>query len=293
MEPRTVLVTGTTSGVGRALLDHYSRRGARVVSVNRRHLPELEAAYPSVRFECVDVRDADGVARLVERLAEAGELPELFLLNAGINAVDNDEAFDLATYKAVVDTNLYGVLHFVGPLTRLPADQRPRHLVAVSSMARYVGNPFALGYFTSKRALSACFEVWSQMYSGTDLIFQQVLLGPVPTAVFTLDDRSPAWVARVRSWFSGSLDGAVRAIAGFAATRRGRLFYPWRAVPLFLGMWLAQSLIPGLLRGRTTLAGRRRRGTERQRDAGGGASGRHEPSGRGATSDGRGRGDDG
>lgn len=293
MEPRTVLITGTTSGVGRALLDHYARRGARIVSVNRRHLPELEAEYPSVRFECVDVRDADGVARLLERLAEAGELPELFLLNAGINRVDNDEAFDLDAYKAVVDTNLYGVLHFVGPLTRLPVGQRPRYLVAVSSMARYVGNPYGLGYSTSKRALTACFEAWSQMYSGTDLIFQQVLLGPVPTAIFTLDGQSPAWVAKVRGCFSGSLDGAVRAVSGFAATRRGKLFYPWRAVPLYLGMWLAQSLVPGLLRGRTTLAGRRRRGAGRQRDAGGGASVRHEPSGREAAGDERGRRDDG
>ena len=35
------------------------------------------------------------------------------------------------------------------------------------------GNPYALGYSTSKRALSACFEVWARMYAGTDLVFQQ------------------------------------------------------------------------------------------------------------------------
>jgi hypothetical protein len=53
MELSRVLITGTTSGVGRALLDHYARRG----EPRRREpppLPELEARYPSVRFERVD-----------------------------------------------------------------------------------------------------------------------------------------------------------------------------------------------------------------------------------------------
>ena len=40
---------------------HYARSGAKVVSVNRRRVPELESDYPSVRFECVDVRSAEEV----------------------------------------------------------------------------------------------------------------------------------------------------------------------------------------------------------------------------------------
>lgn len=259
MERSRVLITGTTSGVGRALLDHYARRGASLVAVNRRHVPELEARYPSVRFERVDVRDADGVRGLVERLVAARALPDVFLLNAGINRIDNDEGFDLDAYREVIDTNLYGVLNFVGPLTRLPAGQRPRHVVAIGSLARYVGNPYALGYLTSKRALSACFEVWARVYAGTDLVFQQVLLGPVPTAILTLDEHAPPWVAEVRGWLSGSLEGTARAIARFAATRRRRLHYPRRALLPFLGLWLAQALFPGCWPGRTTLAGRPRR----------------------------------
>src|SRR5687767_4922860 len=141
---KTVLITGTTSGVGRALLEHYARSGAKVVSVNRRRVPELESRYPSVRFECVDVRSAEDVERLVGGLAECDELPDVFILNAGVNRVDNDESFQLATYKMVVDINLYGVLNFVQPLTLLPAGEHPPHLIAISSMASYVGTPYCL-----------------------------------------------------------------------------------------------------------------------------------------------------
>ena len=63
MKIESVLVTGTSSGLGRALLDLYAKSGVKVISVNRRRLPELEALYPRVRFECVDVRSAEEVER--------------------------------------------------------------------------------------------------------------------------------------------------------------------------------------------------------------------------------------
>jgi NAD(P)-dependent dehydrogenase (short-subunit alcohol dehydrogenase family) len=253
--PESVLITGTTSGVGRALLDHYSSSGTAVVSVNRRRVPELESGRSSVRFECVDVRSAEDVRALLGRLADAGALPDVFILNAGINRVDNDESFQLDDYRAVVDTNLYGVLNFVPPLTALPRSERPRHVVAISSMASYVGNPYGLGYATSKRALTACFEVWSEMYAGTHLVFQQVMLGPVRTTIYTMAGDFPTWMSKVKDLFSGSPDRTARAIARFVRTRRAKLFYPWHSVPLYFGMWLCRLLVPGFFRGRKTLKG--------------------------------------
>lgn len=259
MKVDSVLITGTTSGVGRALLEHFSSSGAKVVAVNRRRLPEMESRHPSVRFECIDVRAAARVASLVTRLSECSELPRVLILNAGINRIDNDESFALPEYKAVMETNLYGVLNFVQPLTRLPAGRVPRHVIAISSMVHYVGNPYGLGYTTSKAALTRCFDAWSKMYSGTDLIFQQVMLGPVDTDIYTMADRFPSWMGRTKKAFSGSLDGTVEAVSRFAETRRKKLFYPRRALPLYLGMWLGQSLLPGFFQGQTTLDGKARR----------------------------------
>ena len=256
---KSVLITGTTSGVGRALLAHYAQSGVKVISVNRRRVAELESQYPSVRFECVDVRAAENVNQLVRGLAASGQLPEVFILNAGINRVDNDESFQLSVYGEVIDTNLYGVLNFVGPLTQLPACSVERHVVAISSMANYAGNPYGLGYYTSKKALTACFEVWSKMYAGTDLVFQQVMLGPVPTAIYTMADRFPAWMVWIKNLFSASLDGTVRAISRLALTRKKKLIYPLQAFPLYGAIRLGRGLVPGFFLGRKTLAGKTRR----------------------------------
>jgi NAD(P)-dependent dehydrogenase (short-subunit alcohol dehydrogenase family) len=256
---KSVLITGTTSGVGRALLEHYAKSVAKVISVNRRRVPEFESGYPAVRFECVDVRSAEGVDALVRGLAASGELPDVFILNAGINRVDNDKSFELAPYREVIDTNLYGVLNFVGPLTQLSTGPVECHIVAISSMVNYAGSPYGIGYTTSKKALTACFEVWSRMYAGTNLVFQQVMLGPVPTAIYTLAEDLPAWMGWIKNLFSASPDRTARAISRFALTRKKKLFYPLRALPLFRAVQLGQSLIPGFFQGRKTLDGNSRR----------------------------------
>ncbi len=254
-----VLITGTTSGLGRGLLEHYAASGVKVVSVNRRRVAELEARHPSVHFACADVRSAGEVQDLITGLAASGELPDLFILNAGINRVDNDETFDLGAYRDVVETNLYGVLNFIAPLTRLPPARVARHVVAISSIVTCAGNPHGLGYQTSKRALTGCFDVWSQMYAGTDLVFKQVLLGPVPTSIYTMRDKLPGWMLRIKDLSGASLPGAVRAVSRFARTRRKKLIYPWRALALFGAMRLARAVFPGFLQGRRTLDGRPRR----------------------------------
>jgi NAD(P)-dependent dehydrogenase (short-subunit alcohol dehydrogenase family) len=259
MQVRSVLITGTTSGLGRALLEHYVSRQVKVIAVNRRRVPELEARAPSVRFECVDVRSAPDVEALLQALAAAGELPDVYILNAGITGADNDETFDLTLNRQVMETNLYGVLNFVGPLTRLPRTGGPCHIVAVSSMVAYAGNPYALGYQVSKRALTTCFDVWSRMYKGTDLIFKTVMLGPVPTAMTTMDRQLSRWAPRIRRLSSASMSSTVQAISRFATTRDRTLIHPWRAFAVFGATALVRQVIPGFIAGRRTLDGRPRR----------------------------------
>jgi len=255
----SVLITGTTSGLGRALLEHYAGSGVKVISVNRRRVPELEARHPSARFEQVDVRSTEEVAALVRGLADSGELPDVFILNAGINRLDNDEVFDLALYRDVIETNLYGVLNFIAPLTRLPPTGVERHVVAVSSVVTYAGNPYGLGYQTSKQALTRCFDVWATMYEGTDLVFKQVVLGPVRTDIYTMEDRLPGWMARLKRIGSASLDDTVRALARFSRSRKRKLIHPWRALALFGLARLARRVLPASAQGRRTLDGKPRR----------------------------------
>ena len=135
-------------------------------------------------------------------------------------------------------------------------------------MVDYVGNPYGLGYQTSKKALTACFDVWAGMYAQTDLVFKQVMLGPVHTGIYTMGDRLPGWMVRMRSLVSTSLDDAVGAISRFVPTRKRKLIYPSRALPAFGAMWLGRRLVPGFWQGRKTLDGKPRRKQPRVSAAG-------------------------
>ena len=253
-----VLITGTTSGIGRGLLKHYVQAGAPVTAVNRHVDPDLEAQYPMVRFQHMDVRDANAIKNLILQLAKEGEIPNIFILNAGVNRIDNDAALDLAQFKEILEINLLGVIHFVAPLTTLGTWARKIKVIAISSSTNYVGNPYCLGYYISKKAVTHSFEVLSAMYEKTNLQFKWVVLGPVPTAIESNSEKFPKTMALVKEMFSVSVDAAVRAIARFASSDRPRLVFPLRSFVLFQGVRLAQRIIPGFFRGRKTLAGRLR-----------------------------------
>ena len=231
-----------------------------MISVNRRRVAELEGRYPSVRFECVDVRSAKDVEALVRGLTASGELPDVFILNAGINRLDNDEAFDLPLYREVIDTNLFGVLNFIAPLTQRAGRRR---------RATRRGHQLH-GHLRRQ-------PVWprvSDEQAGSDDLLRRVVQhvhgdGPglqtghpgtrCTPSIYTMDEKLPGWMVRIKSLSSASLNGTVRAISRFARTRKKKLVHPWRAVAVFGAVRLARWLVPGFIQGRRTLEGKPRR----------------------------------
>lgn len=250
MTPRKphVLITGTTSGIGRSLLNLYARSDVTVTVLNRRRVEELVVAYPHVCFHEIDVRDDKAINNFIDRAIKTNQVPDIFILNAGINRIDNDLAFNLEQFKEVFDTNFFGVMNFVQPLTKMGTTFPKTRIVAVSSMADYVGNPYCLGYFISKKALTASFKVLSGMYKKTSLQFGWVVLGPVHTSIYCTSEKFPKIMARIKHFFSVSQDKTALAIAEFAKSEKQQLIFPWRAFFLFQGMQLAQKLIPGFYR---------------------------------------------
>ena len=258
MTTKHVLITGTTSGIGLGLLEHFARKGVRITAVNRRVDRAWSTPYPQVASQCLDVRDAAAIKNLIWALAKAGELPDLFILNAGINRLDNDSALNLEQFREVLETNFLGVLNFVAPLTELKAWPHRIKVVAISSVTNYIGNPYCLSYYISKKALTESFEIFAAMYCKTNLRFQWVVLGPVPSGIYATSENFPKIMVRIKEIFTVSLDRAVHVIAEFSQSDRRRLIFPMRAYFLVQGMRLLRFLIPGFYRGKKTLGGQER-----------------------------------
>ena len=140
-----VLVTGASSGLGRALAVRLADHGARVVATARRHGPlkELADRHPGVETRILDLKDADGIDRLCQSI---GPLTGA-VLNAGVTQVgtflDSTEEID----AAMIETNVTANVRLARGLCPSLSEGR---LVMVGSLAGQIPLPYQAVYSGTK-----------------------------------------------------------------------------------------------------------------------------------------------
>jgi len=114
---QTVIVTGSSSGIGRAIAERFAAEGAAVVT-NSRSQDRAEAAAADIRAAggeavgaAADVSDYDAVAGLVEAAVEAFGRLDVMVNNAGHTVTGPAEEMDPADWRSVVDVDLTGVYY--------------------------------------------------------------------------------------------------------------------------------------------------------------------------------------
>ncbi|HVN86192.1 MAG TPA: SDR family oxidoreductase [Candidatus Binatia bacterium] len=152
---KIVLVTGASSGIGKACADHLAARGFRVFGAQRRVPSDMSGI---VEMIAMDVNDDSSVAHGVQTILEqTGRIDAVVNCagNAYMGAVE-DTSIDEA--KAQLETNFFGVLRVCRAVLPAMRKQGGGYVVNISSLAGVLGLPFSGLYSASKFALEGMTE---------------------------------------------------------------------------------------------------------------------------------------
>jgi len=162
--PSTLLITGASSGIGRALAVEYGAGGASLALCARREAElakvadEVRAAGGSAVTIPVDVADVDAVAEAVRRAErDLGSL-DMVIANAGRGDTQLATRLTWKDVGPVVDVNVRGAFATLVAAIPVFVAQQRGHLVGISSLAGVRGLPTSAAYSASKAALSVFLE---------------------------------------------------------------------------------------------------------------------------------------
>ncbi len=156
MHDKVVVITGASSGIGKALAVKYAAEGWKLVLAARRieRLKELENQFKGVEILSVktDVTVEDDCKNLIHKAVEKFGKIDVLINNAGISMRALFEQVDLKVIRQVMDVNFWGTVYCTKyALSYLL--QTKGSLVGVISVGGYVGLPGRTGYSASKFAV--------------------------------------------------------------------------------------------------------------------------------------------
>lgn len=227
-EGKVVLITGASSGIGRALAREMARRRASLVITARREdrlhglAAELSATGARVLPCACDVtRDGD-VERAVElAVSELGRL-DFVVANAGFGVVGDVEDLSLDEYRRQFETNVYGVLRTAK--AAIPALKKTRgSLSLVGSVNGFVALPGNSPYSMSKFAVRALAEALSLELHADGVAVTHIAPGFVASEIRIVDNNGLLHAKQkdpIPSWLVMPTDKAARKITNAIASRR-------------------------------------------------------------------------
>jgi short-subunit dehydrogenase len=165
--PKSILITGASSGIGAALAREYAEPGVRL-SLSGRNRERLEAVAAEVSAAgaetttaVLDVSDATSTQEWVTKMDDSAPL-DLAIANAGISGGTFGGGESIEQAAAIFATNTGGVVNTLYPACERMAARGTGQIVVISSLAGFRGIPGAPAYSASKAAARA----WGEAMRG-------------------------------------------------------------------------------------------------------------------------------
>lgn len=236
---KSIVVTGGSSGIGRAAALALGAAGARVGLISRRREPladavtVIRAAGGVAEAAAADVADAAALRAAVADLARGLGACDVAIASAGIHRVS--WPLDAATASEVIDVNVKGCINLAAAVLPGMLARHSGRFCGVASIAGVVGLPGNAAYCGSKGAVIAFLESLRLDAGPAGVTITTALPGVVDTPMITAEERAAG----------GAVPAASAAATILRAIERGRaeVWFPRRTA---LAAWFARLLPPAL-----------------------------------------------
>jgi NAD(P)-dependent dehydrogenase (short-subunit alcohol dehydrogenase family) len=180
---KTVLVTGSTSGIGRAAAEQFGQGGAHVIVTGRDEargrevVATIESSGGTAEFIAADLSAPDGV----RKLAASVERVDVLVNNAGIFPFGASHEIPIEEVREVFDFNVIAPFALVAAFVPGMIERGSGAIVNVSTMVASFGNPGMSAYGASKAALELLTKAWAAEYGPLGVRVNTVSPGPTRT----------------------------------------------------------------------------------------------------------------
>lgn len=156
---KVVLITGASSGFGKAMAEYLSQQGYKVYGTSRNM--GTTGSSNSYKIIGMDVQNQDSIQQAVEQIiAQEGSL-DVLINNAGISVISPLEESPMEMAEDIMNTNLFGVLRVCQAVLPNMRNQNSGLIINISSIGGRMGLPFRGLYSASKFALEGVTETLS------------------------------------------------------------------------------------------------------------------------------------
>jgi 3-oxoacyl-[acyl-carrier protein] reductase len=174
-ENKVVLISGTTKGIGRALVEHYTGKDCQVIGCSR---SPFEGEFPNYRHHCLDVADESAVKDMFAQIRKTEKRLDVLINNAGIASMNHSLLTPMTTVNKIIQTNFIGTFLLCREAARLMQSHRYGRIVNFATVAVPLKLEGEAIYAASKAAVISLTQILAREFAEFGVTVNAV--GPAP-----------------------------------------------------------------------------------------------------------------
>jgi NAD(P)-dependent dehydrogenase (short-subunit alcohol dehydrogenase family) len=204
---QVVLVTGCSTGIGRAVVRELKARGHRPFATARKVESVADLGADGIETLRLDVTEPGSIRAAVASVVERAGRVDVLVNNAGVNAFGPIAELPLEELRSVLETNVVGLVAAMQAVFPAMAARRAGRIINIGSVVGLLPTPFAAGYCASKAAVHSLSEVLRQEVKPFGIEVVVVQPGGVKSNIAESGgariDRYRAEASRYRAYYEG------------------------------------------------------------------------------------------